>query len=290
MLSRNKVEYVLTFVDDFSRYVWLYFLSHKSQVFHTFKRWLAQVERESGARLRTLRSDNGGEYTSNEFKAFMDELGIHHETTIAGTPEQNGVAERMNRTLMDKARANMAQAQADGSWWAEALYYTAHVRNRVSSQALPNHMSPFERWTGKVPTLAMAKVWGCMAQVKVPSEQCSKLQAKAVWGMFLSIPENTKGWKLWLPEHKAVVVSRNVIFHEDMTMVEWKARSKATLVSSPLPGFPDELLEGNEPPSNEGSPAQDNEPHAIECTQGTTMIPSMSQESVSPSMVFLSCQ
>ena len=99
-LGGNK--YFVTFIDDASQKVWFYVLKTKDQVFEHFKKFHAMVEREKGKLLKCLRSDNGGEYTSNEFKSYCSEKGIKHEKTILSTPQQNEVAERMNHTIVEK--------------------------------------------------------------------------------------------------------------------------------------------------------------------------------------------
>jgi transposase InsO family protein len=98
-------QYFVTFIDNHSRKVWVYFLRHKSDVFETFKKWKAMVENETGLKIKKLRSDNGGEYEDNEFKKFCYQSGIKLIRTVPGTPQQNGTAERMNRTLTEKARS-----------------------------------------------------------------------------------------------------------------------------------------------------------------------------------------
>ena len=97
--------YYVTFIDDYSRKVWTFFLKHKSEVFQKFKEWKTMVENQRGRKVRALRSDNGGEYTSTEFKEYLARHGIKHQLSIPGRPEQNGVAERMNRTLLERARS-----------------------------------------------------------------------------------------------------------------------------------------------------------------------------------------
>ncbi len=88
--------YFLTFVDDKTRYVWIYTLKHKSEVFQCFQEWKVMVERSTGRKVISLRSDNGGEYTSLQFQSYSKKEGIRHELTVPRTPEQNGVAERLN--------------------------------------------------------------------------------------------------------------------------------------------------------------------------------------------------
>ena len=91
--------------------MWIYILKSKNQVFEKFVEWKALVETSGGRKLKTLRTDNGGEYTSAEFTMYLKKEGVHHEFTVPKTPQQNGVAERMNRTLVEAVRSMLSDAQ-----------------------------------------------------------------------------------------------------------------------------------------------------------------------------------
>lgn len=101
-------EYFVTFIDDCTRHVWVYILKHKDEVFSRFQERKAEVERSTGRQVKTLRSDNGGEYTSKEFTSYLAKEGIKHELMIPHTPQQNEVAERLNRTLIEGVRTMLA--------------------------------------------------------------------------------------------------------------------------------------------------------------------------------------
>ena len=104
-------EYFVTFIDDHSRYVWVYFMKTKNEVFDKFLEWKVMVENQYGKKIKTLRTDNGGEYLSGKFKAFLKKEGVRHELTVPKTPEQNGVAERVNRTLTVVLRKDSSCAE-----------------------------------------------------------------------------------------------------------------------------------------------------------------------------------
>ena len=108
----------------------MYILKSKSQVFEKFVEWKALVETSSGRKLKILRSDNGGEYTSAEFIAYLKKEGVRHELTVPKTPQQNGVAERMNRTLVESVRSMLSDAKLPKKFWAEALSTAVYLRNR----------------------------------------------------------------------------------------------------------------------------------------------------------------
>ena len=127
--SLSGGEYFLTFIDDKTHYVWFYILKHQDEVFPCFLEWKALVERSVNQKLKVLRTDNGGEYVSAEFQSYLKKEGVCHELTVPKTPEQNGVAERMNRTLVESVRAMLADARLPHRFWAEALSTAVYLRN-----------------------------------------------------------------------------------------------------------------------------------------------------------------
>ena len=111
---------MISFTDDKTRISSVAFMTQKSEALEKFKDFQATVEGESGMRIGTLRTDRGGEYVGKKFKRYLRSQQIEHEETIANTPEQNGVSERLNRTLMEKARPMVAHAALSKTYWAEA--------------------------------------------------------------------------------------------------------------------------------------------------------------------------
>jgi len=102
--SNMGARYYVTFIDDFSRKIWVYFLKQKFEVFQKFKKWKTMVENQTGRKVKVLRSDNEGEYTSKELKDYLASKGIKHQLSITGQPEQNRVAEHMNQTPTERVR------------------------------------------------------------------------------------------------------------------------------------------------------------------------------------------
>ena len=133
--SLGGAEYFLTLLDDKTHYIWVYPLKTKDQVFERFKEWQAEVENFTGQRVKTLRTDNGGEFTSRSFQAHLKACGVRHELTVPKTPEQNGVAERLNRTLVETTRAMLLDAKLPHEFWAEAISTAAYLRNRSPTSA-----------------------------------------------------------------------------------------------------------------------------------------------------------
>ena len=141
-----------------------------------FRQYRAAVEKQLSLSIKAVRSDNGGEYIG-ELRRELLRGGIRVETSAPYTPEQNGVAERMNRTLVESARS-MIHAQGLGQeYWAEAVVAAAYIRNRVISRSTDGK-SPHELWYGKKPTVRHLRVWGCIAYAHVAQEKRSKFDAK----------------------------------------------------------------------------------------------------------------
>ena len=126
-----------------------------------FWKFKTAAETETGCKLKTIRSDNGTEYTSAQFQAFCDKAGIKHQLTNTYTPQQNGVSERKNRSLMDMARCLMIQKNLPKALWAEAVNTANYIQNRLPTKAL-DQKTPFEAWFGFKPSLAHLKVFGCI--------------------------------------------------------------------------------------------------------------------------------
>jgi len=123
--------YVLTFIDDSSRYACVYFIEHKSDAFRVFQQYKSFAERQTDQTIKAFRSDGGGEFVNNEMREYFVSHGIRHETTTAYTPQQNGVAERYNRTLQETTRALMLSADIPDKLWAEISATAAYIRNRL---------------------------------------------------------------------------------------------------------------------------------------------------------------
>ena len=121
------------------------------------------MEKQTGKVIKTLRSDRGGEYMSGEFDDFLKEEGIASQLTAPGTPQQNGVSERRNRTLMEMVRSMMSYSSLPLSFWGYALETAAYVLNQVPSKTVPR--TPYERWTGRKVNLGRIRIWGCPAHV-----------------------------------------------------------------------------------------------------------------------------
>lgn len=168
--SLGKSVYYVSFIDDFSRNKWIYFLKKKSEVFDRFKEFKALVENQTEKKIKVLRTDNGGEFCCKEFEEFCKKCGIARQKTTPYTPQQNGVAERMNKTLMERARSMLNGVGLGQEFWAEAVDTACYLINRSASSVLEDK-TPQEVWTGEKPSLSHLRVFGCDAYVHVPKEK-----------------------------------------------------------------------------------------------------------------------
>ena len=212
--------YVLTFTDDCSRYSVVYFLKKKSEVLSKFQEFVNYVENTSGhACVRTLnivnkiRSDNGGEYTSKSFIKYCTDKGITRQFTNPYCPEQNGVSERLNRTIIEGARSMLCHAKLPLKFWAEAVSTTVYLRNRSPTSAL-NGKTPFEHWFGEKPDVSNLRVFGCLCYVHIPDNLRRKLDPKSYKAVFVGYPDGTKGYKVMNIDNGRFSRTRDVTFHE----------------------------------------------------------------------------
>ncbi|GKA22722.1 retrovirus-related pol polyprotein from transposon TNT 1-94 [Tanacetum coccineum] len=214
VLSLGGAKYFVSFIDDYSRRCWVYPIKKKSDVFEVFKVYKARVELDSGKKIKCLRTDNGGEYTGDEFDTFCRQEGIKRQFTTAYTPQQNGVAERMNRTLLERARAMLATASLGKSFWAEAVNTACYVINRSPSTAV-KLKTPMEMWTEKSVNYSNLHIFGSHVYVMYNTLETTKLDPKSRKCLFLGYADGVKGYRLWDPTAHKVVLSRDVIFMED---------------------------------------------------------------------------
>ena len=171
------------------------------------------VEGEIGEKICCLRSDNGGEYTSNEFDQYLHECGIRRQFTCANTPQQNGVAERKNRHLAEIYRSMLHAKNVPGRFWAEAMRTAAHVINKLPQPKL-GFVSPFEILWDMKPTISYFRVFGCVCYVFVPDHLRSKFDKKAVKCVFVGYDNQRKGWRCCDPTSGKYYTSRDVVFDE----------------------------------------------------------------------------
>jgi hypothetical protein len=245
-MSRNSLsgcEYYLTFIDDYSRKTWIYFLKAKSEVFAQFQEFRALVENQSRKRIKVLRSNNRGEYSSRQFVDFCAQHGIRRQMIVPYNPQQNGVAERKNRAITDAARSMMHDQSFPLYLWAEACATAVYLQNRSPHRIL-GKMTPEEAFTDRRPDVKHIRIFGCSTFSHVPSERRTKLDPTAQQGILVGYSEVSKAYHIYIPPLRKVVVSRDVRFEEDKAFAR-SLESRGGVEDDVE--FPDAVSEGAQP-------------------------------------------
>ena len=217
--------YYITFIDDFSRFSYVFLISDKSLALDCFKIFHLEVEKQLEKRIKIVRSDRGGEYFGRytetgqhkgPFATYLEQNGIIAQYTTPGTPEQNGVAERKNRTLKDMVRSMLANSQLPLFLWGEALKTANYILNRVPSKSV--QLVPFECWTGRKHSFNHFHIWGCKAEARFYNPNEKKLDPRTTSCWFIGYPEKSKGFRFYCPNSSTrIMETNNAKFLEEST-------------------------------------------------------------------------
>lgn len=239
VLSNGKAWYLVTFIDDSSRWCEVRFLQNKNDVLKEFENYRALMERQHGVKIKCLQSDNGGEFVSTRFDEALKRLGIQRRLTAAHNPEQNGVAERKNRSLIETARCLLAESGLPLSFWAEAVHYANYIRNRCPTRKLEGR-TPFEARHGKAPDVTGFKKFGEEVYCLDRSRKTDKFEPRSRKGVFLGYSEECKAHRVWIPEDRRVQVTRDIKFLKDSrSNLETPNHEEITAEKSNIPGGTD---------------------------------------------------
>src|SRR6202789_757712 len=205
--------YFITFTDGKSRHSTIYFMKKKDEALAKFKLYKIFVETQTGHKLKKLRADGGKEYVGKQFQNFILESGMELEVTAAHSPSQNGIAERLNRTVVEHARAMIIQRNIPLFLWTEAINYANLVKNRSPTRVLEKQMiTPYEAFWGKKPDLALLEEFRRPCWVLRQDGKQSKLDPKSRQFLFTGINNSTKGYRYYNPATRQIQTSRNVVF------------------------------------------------------------------------------
>lgn len=207
--SNGKAKYFVEFIDDYSRWCVVKFLQRKSEVFEETKQFIAAVENMKDRRVKIFQSDNGTEYTSKSFTDYLKSKGISRRLTVPYNPEQNGIAERKNRTLLDMARCLLIQSELSSTFWAEAVNTANYIRNRCPTKSL-NGRTPYELWTGETPDISNLKEFGSRVLFLNREPGRGKFEPKSEEGIFLGYSEESKGYRVWSQNKRKVLTVRDL--------------------------------------------------------------------------------
>lgn len=211
--SHGHHRFYVTFIDDYSRKVTVYPLKSKGEVFSKFVEFKERAENETEQRIKIFRSDNGTEYENANFHEYFAKHGIKHEKSAPYSPQQNGLAERMNRTIIEKVRCMLLDAHLSKQFWCEAVLAAVNIINAIPTGS--NEKSPNELWHKKEQNMKLFKVFGCRAMVWQPQQKRKKLDAKSFPCILLRYADDAKAYRLYDVNAGKIVISRDVVFFEN---------------------------------------------------------------------------
>lgn len=254
--SLGRKLYFVAFKDDFSSFREIHFIREKSEVFEKLKLFCAAIENQFKMNIKEIHSDGGKEYDNKLVTAFLNSKGIKYSMNAPYTPEQNGVAERENRIILEAARSMLySNSNLPSFLWAEAMNTAVHVINRTGPTK-QNNQTPYELWYGKTSSIDKFKIFGTECFAHIPKEKRKKLDKKSIKGYLVGYHEDCKGYRVYVPDLRDVIVSRDVIFKPE------KVFSDFTNINS-LNNNNDEVKRGRElvTPKNDDLPV--NEPNEM---------------------------
>jgi hypothetical protein len=231
--SLAGARYFLVVVDQWSHYVSVFFMAHKSEAAHNIITWARQAHTRHGRNIVVFHSDGGGEFVNSTLGRYFNSSGTEQTTTTPHTPQHNGQSERLIRTLMEGARAALSHAGAAKKFWAHAVNTVAHVLNHV--KVLPaatgeGSSTPLTRWQQLAvpPSVTHMRVWGCDADVVftvAPGQKLSKLDPKSRLCMLVGYAADKLGWLFFDPHSGSVLASRDAKFYEQQFTVSHAVRA-----------------------------------------------------------------
>lgn len=212
--NHNNYNSYLVFVDDFTRFCFVYLLKNKTEVFQCFQQFNSLIKNQTNSSIKCLRSDNGTEFKNSAFTSYCKSNGIIQQFSNVNTPQQNGVAERMNRTIKQGTVALLHDANLNASFWPYAVMATVYNRNRSPSSAV-NYEIPFELINSCKPDYTSMHTFGTKVYVH-RTDPISKYEPTGQPGIFVGYPPQKRGYLIYLPFSKTFVESRDVLFTKDM--------------------------------------------------------------------------
>jgi transposase InsO family protein len=213
--SLGGASYFVTFTDHYSRHIVVYAIKKKDEAVSKFLQYKAWSENATGKKIKRFRSDGGGEYQSKAFDDLLAQHGIERQVSPAHTPEHNGLAERVNRTLVEAVRSTLHESRLPKALWAELLTASAYLRNRSPSHALEGE-TPHQRWRGEAPAIGHLRALGSLAYVYVDDSLRQKLDATSLTCALVGY--EGKAYRFWSPAKHRVIVSRSALFDETRTL------------------------------------------------------------------------
>ncbi|GJR35443.1 putative ribonuclease H-like domain-containing protein [Tanacetum coccineum] len=212
-------KYCLVVTDDYSRFSWVFFLRSKDETSEILKNFIKEVENLVDKKVKIIRSDNGTEFKNKVMDEFCREKGIKREYSVARTPQQNGVAERKNRTLIEAARTMLADSKLPTTFWAEAVSTACYVQNRVLI-VKPHNKTPYELFRGIKPAIGFMKPFGCHVTILNTLDKLGKFDGKSDEGFFVGYSLSSKAFRVYNIRTRKVQENLHIGFLENKPMIE----------------------------------------------------------------------
>ena len=216
-------KYFMLLVDDHRRWMDVSMLKCKDQAVDVFVRYKAEMQNQTGEKIKMLRSDRGGEFLSKLFAGVCEEARIKRQMTAPYTPQQNGLVERRNRSIMEMARSMLKSMKLPGKFWGEAVRHAVYLLNRLPTRPM-GEKTPFEAMNGRKPRLGHLKVFGCLAHAKQTTPHLKKLEDRSQKLVYFGVEEGSKAHRLYDPVQNKIVVSRDTVFEEAVSW-DWDKSS-----------------------------------------------------------------
>ncbi|UYV79912.1 hypothetical protein LAZ67_18001028, partial [Cordylochernes scorpioides] len=204
--------YFSTFIDDFSGFIFTFIMKSRSEVFKGFRIFKNYAEKQTGKKLKCIRNDNAPEYLSREFKDYLEGEGIGRQLSVEYTPQQNGVAERANRTLVDMTRCFMIEGNLPETLWAELIHTATYIRNRCPRNN--DCKTPHELFTKRKPVVSHLKIVGSKSFAMNNRPNRSKFAPRSEEYKLIGYFTESKAYRLWKPGTRTIIKSRDVRFIE----------------------------------------------------------------------------
>ncbi|GJT86196.1 retrovirus-related pol polyprotein from transposon TNT 1-94 [Tanacetum coccineum] len=216
--SINGKKYILVIVDDYSRYTWTLFLRSKDETPEVLKDFLTMIQRNLQAQVITVRTDRGTEFLNKTLHAYFKEEGIEHQTSTPRTPEQNGVVERRNRTLVEAARTMLSASKLPLSFWAEAVATACYTQNR--SIIISTHeKTAYHIINDRKPSIKHLHIFGCTCYITRDGENLDKMKEKGDPCVMVGYSTQSKGYRVYNKRTRLIVESIHIKFDEIKEMM-----------------------------------------------------------------------
>jgi hypothetical protein len=248
---------MISFVDDFSRYTMLHLLSHKDEAFNAYKKYEKLLETQFGVKIKYLHTDRGGEFLSKEFTAHLEAAGTMRNLTVHDTPEHNGIAERLNRTLLERVRAMLHAKDLPKNLWGMAVRHAVWLKNRTPTKVGDEIFVPYELWNGKKPNLKGLREFGSTVWV---NDEGTKLDGRGYDGIWLGFDSESSGSHIYWP-NRSMTVERSFKFEKPtqdtgLTGVRNERESEDSVPPTSSPETPNSQASTSQQPPQASNPQE----------------------------------